>query len=262
MKISKIFLYDEPAVPEIRLDSLASFLEETFRVKVTVRGSILDGAHDGAAREIAASRIRNHLVPFERHDPSEEEVGYEARRLGTRAADGIVMYDGFEFQNAVANIIPQCEQVAEIFHLVFTTKLTCTFDDADYRYHGRALIGSNPAIVSTTGIIEAPAKPRQYYLDIMANYAQGLNVESIKEKYRGDYLEYHDSRLGRVVEGYAMQAVFYYITGSPFCDLLDCRLNNAHWQRDLLYSQTEHGRLCKSHSEILSRWLALNNLNC
>nr|WP_320416723.1 DUF6775 family putative metallopeptidase [Candidatus Nitrosotenuis chungbukensis] len=61
------------------------------------------------------------------------------------------------------------------------TSFTCTFDSGDYRYHGRALIGANPSIISTTGIIEAPAKPRQYYMDLMTNYGQGLNIESIKK---------------------------------------------------------------------------------
>ncbi|MEM3089688.1 MAG: hypothetical protein QXY22_03885, partial [Candidatus Nitrosotenuis sp.] len=88
------------------------------------------------------------------------------------------------------------------------------------------------------------------------------NVDSVKEKYRGQYLDYADERLETIVEGYCMQAIFYHITGEPFCDLLDCRLHNAHWQRDLLYSQIEFGKICSKHEDILRRWTALNDLNC
>ncbi|MDX1533610.1 MAG: DUF6775 family putative metallopeptidase, partial [Nitrosopumilaceae archaeon] len=66
----------------------------------------------------------------------------------------------------------------------------------------------------------------------------------------GRYLEYHDKRLSNIVEGYLLQAIFYYITGEAFCESRDCRLNNAHWQSDLLYSQLEYGKLCDKHQRI------------
>lgn len=113
------------------------------------------------------------------------------------------------------------------------------------------MIGSNPAIISTTGIIEAPAKPREYYYDLMTNFTQGINVESIKQKYKGTYLEYHDSRLSKIIEGYLLQGIFYYETGEPFCDDSECRLFNAHWQKDLLHSQLEKSELCQNHQTIL-----------
>jgi len=68
------------------------------------------------------------------------------------------------------------------------------------------------------------------------------------------YLEYHDVKLSQVVEGYLLQAIFYYLTGDPFCDKRECRLFNAHWQKDLLYSQLEIAKLCDKHQEILNNW--------
>lgn len=263
MRISRIFLYDEPSVPEISISSVADFLQNTFHVKTIKRESIFKDATEDTAYDLASSRVFNMHQPFQKHAPTGEEVEFEKQTFqNTSKVENIVLYDGFEFQRIVSSLIPSDEATAEDFHFVFTNKLTCTFDSSDCRYHGRALIGANPSVVSTTGIIEAPAKPREYYMDLMANYGQGLNIESIKKKYRGTYLEYHDLRLGRIVEGYCLQALFYHITGEPFCDLLDCRLNNAHWQRDLLYSQIEFGKMCGKHSEILKNWVALNDLNC
>lgn len=161
------------------------------------------------------------------------------------------MYDGFKLQKVLANLISKTENIEKIFHVFFTNKLTCTYDNNDYRYHGRALIGSNPSIISTTGIIEAPAKPREYYFDLMTNFTQGVNVETIKQKYKGLYLEYNDSRLSKIVEGYLLQAIFYYETGESFCDNSDCRLFNSHWQKDLLHTQLDKSKLCEKHQKIL-----------
>jgi len=41
LKISKIFLYDEPAVSQIKIERLAVFLKETFSVQVETRENIL-----------------------------------------------------------------------------------------------------------------------------------------------------------------------------------------------------------------------------
>lgn len=263
MKLAQIFLYNEPSVPEISINNLAVFLQNTFHVDTTVRESIFKNADDSIAHDLASSRVFNMRQPFQRHTPTSEEVEFERQTFhNTSKVENIVLYDGFEFQRIVSGLIQSDEASTEYFHIIFTNKLTCTFDFNDYRYHGRALIGANPAVISTTGMIEAPAKPREYYVELMANYGQGLNVDAIKKKYRGTYLEYHDLRIGKIIEGYCLQALFYYITGDAFCDLLDCRLNNAHWQRDLLYSQIEFGEMCCKHSEILKRWIALNDLNC
>lgn len=255
MKISKIFLYDEPSIPEIKLGDLAIFLEQTFHTPVQKRKNIFLNNHQ-IAESLASTRIFNYRQKFQRHDPTPEEIQFELDSfLDSSKTENIILYDGFEFHKVVSSLIPKEESNLDNFHMVFTNKLTCTFDDSDFRYHGRALIGTNPSIISTTGIIEAPAKPRQYYMEMMANYGMGLNIDSIKEKYKGQYLEYHDSRLDKIIQGYAMQAIFYHITGEPFCEFLDCRLYNAHWQADLLHSQLEFGKLCPRHQKIIDDWL-------
>ena len=251
MKISKIFLYDEPSVPEIQIEGLKDFLKNMFSVQIEIRQNIFKYSKSDTFRKIASCRIFNPRKPFERHMPTKEEIQFEEQNaIDTSNNENIIMYDGFEIQQILLELIPENESNEEFFHLFFTNKLTCTYDYNDYRYHGRALICSNPSVISTTGIIEAPAKPRQYYLDLMSNYRLGLNVESIKEKYRGKYLEYHDSRLSKIIEGYLLQAIFYYETQEAFCENERCRLFNAHWQKDLLYSQLEIRSFCVKHKKI------------
>jgi len=256
LKISKIILYDEHAVPEIQLNELVKFLQDTFSVIVETRENILKFSSKDSALKIAECKIFNLRKDFEKHNPTQEEIFFEESNVqDTSNTENIIMYDGFKLQNVLANLIPEGENIETIFHVFFTNKLTCTFDNDDHRYHGRALIGTNPSIISTTGIIEAPAKPREYYYDLMTNFTRGINVETIKRKYQGTYLEYNDSRLSKIVEGYLLQGIFYYETGEPFCDNLECRLFNAHWQKDLLHSQLKVKKLCELHQKILKNML-------
>ncbi|MCY4490266.1 MAG: hypothetical protein OXC46_02250, partial [Thaumarchaeota archaeon] len=61
------------------------------------------------------------------------------------------------------------------------------------------------------------------------------------------------SRLAEIIQGYIMQAIFYYESMEAFCSDVNCRLYNAHWQKDLLHSQLEVGKLCKKHQDMLSQ---------
>ena len=247
-------MYDEPSVPEIEIHQLAKFLEEVIGSKVEVRKNIFEycKADRKTAHELASMKIMNPYASFERHEPTIEETNFEEESFSnSSASNNITLYDGFELQNFLKGMIPEQELQNDIFQLVFTSRLTCTYDYEDYRYHGRAVICANPSIISTTGIIEAPAKPRDYYLALYQNMAQGVNLDILKEQFKGKFLEYHDKNLAKVVRGYTLQAIFYYLTAEPFCESRDCVLHNAHWQEDLIHSQIELGRLCEKHQKFL-----------
>jgi len=251
LKTSKIILYDEPTVPEIQLERLEKFLTKTFPVEIEMRENFFQCSNDDFFEKIASTRIFDLKKQFKKYNPSVENIQIEKENKDMSTREEMILYDGFEFQKTITEFIPMNEDKKDTLHIIFTNKLTCTFDENDFRYHARALIGSNPAVISTTGMIEAPAKPKQYYLDLMTNFSE-KRVEEIKKKYKGEFLEYHDSRLSEITEGYLLQAIIYYETGEAFCEHKDCRLFNAHWQRDLFFSQLENKRFCKKHQEILN----------
>lgn len=255
MKISEVFLYDEPSVPEIKIKNLTKFIEKSINVKVTTRKNIF--THFGLDRKkalgLASIRIFNIYAPFEIHSPTLDEIDFEEKSfVDSSVHNNIVLYDGFELQKFLAGIIPVEESSLDKFHLVLTSRLSCTYDYDDYRYHGRAVICSNPSIISTTGMIEAPAKPRAFYLNLHSNVNTGINLDVLKSQFNGKFLDYHDSRMDKAVQGYAMQAISYYLTGEPFCDNPDCILYNAHWQEELLHSQIEVGDMCKKHKDVIN----------
>jgi len=257
VKTCKIILYDEPTVPEIQLERLKKFLKETFSIEIEIRENIFQYMNENISKKIAGCRIFDLKKPFEKHVSLAEDIQLEMENKDMSEKEEMTLYDGFEFHSVITELIPINENKMNTLHIIFTNKLTCTFDENDFRYHARAIIGSNPTIISTTGIIEAPAKPRQYYLDLMTNFSKN-KVEEIKKKYKGEFLEYHDLRISEITEGYLLQAIIYYETGEAFCIHKDCRLFNAHWQKDLFFSQLENKRFCKKHKEILDE---LKNLN-
>ena len=264
MKVSKIFLYDEPAVQEIQISNLKNFLLETFHVDVEIKECVFHNLDGKTIEKISGCRIFDHKMPFKKHLPNKQEIDFEKSVCedtnllekttmveNAERIEDVMMYDGFEVQNIIYDIITKNDSDQNNLHIVFTNRLICTYDTADSRYHGRTVICSNPAIISTTGMIEAPARPREYYFEAMKCKMQGLDIQDVKKNYSGKFLDYHDKRLSKISEGYLLQAIFYYMTGDAFCDSLDCRLNNAHWQKDLLYSQLKIGKLCNKHQALL-----------
>ena len=260
MNFKKIILYREPAISEIDIKQLTNFLEDNFPFKIEIKGNIFKELSIENINKLSKSRVTDIKNPFSVHEPSDNEFEFERKlcqdsslmNSTTKVEDAqeisqVFMYDGFELQK----ILRYLNEDNETLHIILTNRLTCTFDEKDERYHARAVICANPAIISTTGIIEAPAKPKEYYFEVMALKAQRLDKKLAKEKYKGKFLDYNDKRLTKVVEGYILQVIFYNITGESFCEDIECRLNNAHWQKDLLFSQIEICKLCKKHKEIL-----------
>ncbi len=80
-----------------------------------------------------------------------------------------------------------------------------------------------------------------------------LKAPQVKKRFKGRFIDYGDRRLTKVLKGYIVQAIFFYITGDPFCEKKACRLYNAHWQKDLIYAQIKHGKFCKYHKKLLEK---------
>ena len=252
MKINRIFLYDEPTVPEIQIEKLLKFLTDTFPVKVEIKKNFLKYSNNDIFEKIASVRIFDLKKPFQRHVPTLKEIEIEKENKDNSEQEEMFLYDGFKIQEIISEVIPKNEIKLDTLHVFFTNKLTCTYDENDFRYHARALISSNPTIISTSGIVEAPAKPKQFYFELMSDFSNE-RINEIKKKYKGEFLEYHDPRTSEVIEGYLLQAIMYQETGEIFCEQNDCRLFNAHWQKDLLYTQLENKKFCQKHLEIIKK---------
>ena len=261
MNFKKIILYKEPAISEINIEKIKKFIENNFPFKVEIKENIFKEFSLKNIKELSDIRITDIKNSFLKYTPSDTEIEFEEKLCrdsslmdstikveNAQEISQVFMYDGFELQK----ILRYLHVDNQVLHIVLTNRLTCTFDENNKRYHARAVICANPSIISTTGIVEAPAKPKEYYFEVMKLKTQGLDIKSAKEKYKEKFLEYNDKRLTKILEGYLLQVIFYNITGESFCEDIECRLNNSHWQKDLLFSQLEINKLCKKHNEILT----------
>lgn len=226
MDFRHVHVYSHAAVDA---EAVAGRIAKVFpRCKVDVRQPF---QYDG---RIEYARVYDTKQPFERQP---------------KHADMVPLYDGFVLQRIFAEAIPSKD--AGHAHVILTDLLTCTFDEDDWRYHGRAVVCGTPSIVSITGIVEAPAKPREFYLSQLAGMA---DAASLKKKFAGRFIDYGDPRMDKAAAAYALQALFFFVSnGEPFCDDKSCLLYNAHWQEELT-SMIEKWRLCARHRQAANKF--------
>ncbi|AIC15032.1 DUF6775 family putative metallopeptidase [Nitrososphaera viennensis] len=198
--------------------------------------------HHNKIDVVERARISEIKQPFERQPKEHKDFDLYGRPTA--------LYDGFELQRLLASPAFQADNDDDDIHIIFTDLLTCTFSEDDWRYHARAVICGTPSIISTTGMVEAPAKPREFYISQF-----GADVNSLKKKLAGRFIDYGDKRMTQVATGYVLQALFFFVTeGEPFCDSDACRLYNAHWQEDLIRTQVENPALCPKHRSLANKF--------
>jgi hypothetical protein len=235
---------NQPAsVPAVDSEVVAEEIDKIFpSCEIDIRPPL---RYEG--KMIEQARIADIKQPFEKQ-PEQPNQEQDSRMNGM-----ISLYDGFVMQKMFAETTPTAEISLAHIHVIFTSLLTCTFSEDDWRYHGRAIICGTPSIVSTTGIVEALAKPREFYLAQLGDMTAADN-DSVKKKFAGRFIDYDDEdKITAASINYALQAIFFFITGGePFCNNKDCRLFNAHWQEELIHT-IEKGTLCGRHRNMANK---------
>lgn len=268
-----LYLYAEPRAPTLDLDRLSRYIQELIpTLKVNCREEFLafhlSGLPDKEnvlkrlAVQLARARVRNPLRPPEDFPPLPGEVDYEIRRLsGSSLKSFGILYDGLKLMSLFREMLSRQERSLSHIHILFTNQLIGTWEESDRRYHARASLYGFPSIISTTGLVEAPAKPREYYLLKQQYLALGITDAPalLEARFREHTLQHDDPRLTEVAKGYVLQAIFHHIFGDPFCNDKNCRLFNAHWQEEVIQAQLESGARCPFHQSLLQQ-LALSLL--
>ena len=256
--LERVSSYLKTLLPEstidVRTDFISYFLNQLGHEKISDEIGLL-------AERLASIRVLDYSKQNLNPEPMYAEIDYERRKILNPDTKSIgVFYDGFELQNIFYSIISKDERSFSHTHIVFTNQLIATWEDDDSRYHARSSVYGFPSIISTAGIVEAPAKPREFYLMKQQYGMMGMDdlaVAEFKRKFEGRFIDYNDPRMTEVCKGYTAQALFFHITGEPFCEDKGCRLFNAHWQEELIHSQLESSyEFCKAHTDMLKKLLA------
>lgn len=256
-RLNKLFLYDEGTDQALNIEEIAAYLRKKLaKVGVEVRGTPFYPWQDKVsdyARKIARIKIQDATRRMlSGQEPLYGEIEYEKRRISGKTRAFGVLYDGLELQRLFLELISREERSLEFVHIFFTNRLFATWDEHDRRYHSRVSVYGIPSIISTTGIVEAPAKPREYYLLKQQYEVLRKDLLELQGGFKGRFIDYEDERLNEVMKGYVMQAVFYSQTGDPFCEDKGCRLYNAHWQEELIFAQLgSEYEFCPRHTGLI-----------
>ncbi|MHA2620290.1 MAG: DUF6775 family putative metallopeptidase [bacterium JZ-2024 1] len=199
------------------------------------------------AETLARARVVHSTLPALNEEVYPLERQYEMRniRAGQSRKAGPV-YSGFHFVAICRRILLESGwRISDILRtIVVTTQRLGTYETN--RWHLRSIILGAPCVISTTGAVEGPAKPRAYYLlkqtdPLLANeFLKGTT----------DWLTHDDPRLTAVVRAYLIQA--FHFMDSPlefgFCRNSGCVLSDPHWQADLIRTHAESSvPFCQDH---------------
>ncbi len=222
-------------------------------------GAPTDEALSTLAQGFARAKVRNPSSQVQDFPPLPGEVEYERRRIADQGKKAWgLLYDGYELIGILQSLLPHLERnLSQHIHVVFTNQLFGTWDESDQRYHARVSVYGFPSILSTTGIVEAPAKPREYYFLKQQYAALGMHdaaAAALDPQFHGQFIDHEDQRLTEVMKGYVMQAILYHLCGEPFCNDTSCRLYNAHWQQEVIKAQVEgEYDFCPFHQNMLQQ---------
>ncbi len=258
-RISEIVLWGDGSRHESTLDEVTTFLTGRIpEISIIENGNIWDcvGAVEvtSFSTRLAMARVFDLYKPLAEveQDPIPGEVAYEEGRILDRNISSGILYDGFRLSEIFGTIPDIGGSSLETLHIILTDRLFGTFDRSDRRYHARVVIFGYPHVLSTTGVIEAPARPREFYLLRRQYRDTGMIPPAVLESLREMYIDRGDPRMGEILGGYALQCLFYQATGEPFCEDRDCCLYNAHWQAEMIRAQTESAeKLCSRHQDML-----------
>jgi len=222
-----------------------------YHFQVQLRGEVFRDLTEEASQRIARRMAEIRLVSSDKEvlnpNPFPVEIAYEKRQMMAEVKKPGPVYSGFDFLALLRDFIPAKERsLRDYLHIVLTVKRLATWGDD--RWHLRTILFSIPVVISLTGLVEAPARDRDYYILKQADPALG---DRWLEAHKSDWLDYEDDRTTDVVQGYLYQAIFWWRNPSEFefCKNPECPLYNSHWQKEMLRAQRQ-ARPCPLHSPL------------
>lgn len=250
-----VFIYTDYPSESLDTDAVAERLNG-LGIPTVNRGGLLQFlGNSEASRRIAGlmarSRIADIVEPLDALLPeSPSDTDSEMRKMTGRESVRGEFYDGLWLQRilhrALADRAPE-ESDGAFTHMIFTGRLFGTYGER--RYHARVILAGSPAIISTSGLVEAPARPGEYYFIKGGLLRSGGDLSELDRMYRGRYVEYDDPKTSSIMCSYALQAVYYELTGNEFCGDAGCCLYNSHWQEEVLRIQFQ-GNMCEKCLEV------------
>ena len=246
-----IFLYTDNPSASFYLSKLISFLE-SFNFKVDNRDDFFsflkldENALDEYRKFLEAIKIRDIEKPLDRLNLNTAGSEFNENTSRENFFDGYWLQRKWYFYLS-ARLGREIEK--NDIHLIFSGKLFGTFGER--RYHARVILTGEPALISTSGVVEAPARPKEYYFAKGRLLSMGKGIGELDEIYKDRFVSYDDPKITNILCSYALQQIKSRITGDPFCENSNCCLFNSHWQEEVLALQYQNV-ICDECRTVLS----------
>ena len=233
-----VYLYSDSPSPSLVMEGVTDYLSD-LGLSVEFRGDFLSYLSLGAEEraELESLLVKARVFDIER------PVDFFQPHLPSEAFEK-ELYDGFWVQRTFSRFFLRKhpgELAKDGFHAVITGRLLGTYGSR--RYHARVIISGFPSFVSTSGLVEGPARPREYYFLKAEFVRSGKDSSELDEMFRGKFIDYEDERITKVTSAYMLQPLLHNFLGKEFCGNRECALFNSHWQREVLDIQNS-GVLC------------------
>lgn len=260
-RLRHVYIYDDPDTEGLNTDAVARYLADALpHAEVRVRNDYLTHqlrryADQGQAAEELVSQLAGQfkraqvdslvhpadrgLLPPE--DPAELGLGevYRAQAL-----------------QAILSLMVQADESSlDHLHIVLTSMVFGDWDEFSREFRVRVGCLGRPSLLSTTGLIEGPARPRDFEVlrTQMAVMGLGEDIADLAEAFQPRALGYGDRRITECLKGYALMAVMYRAYGEGPCDDPTCRLHDAATQEELIACQCgDDAGLCHRHAAMLA----------
>ena len=224
-----IFLYSDSPPRSLVMEEVAGFLTD-LGLSVEFRGDFLSYLSLGAEKTAELES----LLPRARVFDIERPVDFFKAPQATEPFEK-ELYDGFWVQRIFSRFFLRNhpgELAKNGFHAVITGKLLGTYGSR--RYHARAILSGFPSFVSTSGVVEGPARPREYYFLKAEFIRSGKDLSELDKMFREKFIDYEDERITKTAGAYVLQPLLHCFSGREFCENGRCALFNSHWQKDVI----------------------------
>jgi len=239
-----IYIYQDEPSPSLDINQISLFLNSFNQYELIVR-NLSDYINDIELSEYLDSIKIGDI-----------ELLLDQRRLQNEIIKPDIdvrenFFDGYWLQRKLYSVISFnfFEEIRDdCLHIILTGKLFGTFGSK--RYHARVLLTGEPCLLSTSGIVEAPARPREYYFAKAKFLAEERDISELDKIFAESYVEYDSPKITDIICSYMLQLMKYRHTGEPFCKNDKCCLYNSHWQKDVLELQYKN-EICDECSGII-----------
>lgn len=259
---SVIHLYKGTGTLGISMQELALFLQEYFPISVInmrqdyfhywiERVDRIEKRIAKVATRLAQSQVsqseRRRLKPA----PLTQEVSTERQYLVSKTPRPVgTLYDGYNLIALCSELLPSDEVRLDCCHIIVTDQLLGTWQGALRRYNACPAVFGFPSFISLSAAMEGLARSKEQSNPNSDCIIQ-TDVEKMMEKRD---IRHGGASLQEIIKGYALQILFYHITGDPFCEDRKCMLFSDQHHQDLMCAQLRpDARLCDLHSEMLEK---------